>query len=427
MATHARAPARGVAPARGPTEQPPAAGLAAAAQDVLERIGLRELPIAIRFWDGTELRGSAAASAAVHVRDPRAVQYLLHAPNELGLARSWVTGALDVTGELEAVVELHRRLRELRPGLLDRARLGLAAVRLLGRGALQPPPVPAAEARADGRLHSLRRDREAVTHHYDISNRFYELLLGPTLTYSCAYFGADDESLESAQERKLELICSKLRLAPGERLLDIGCGWGSLLLHAAHHHGVRGVGITLSDAQAQRARERVRESGLSDQIEIRVADYRTLGDGPYDKVASVGMYEHVGIRHYYEYARVVRSLLRPGGLFLNDGIARLFAAPRRGATFINRYVFPDGELHPLPALLESVEAAGLEVRGVQSLREHYGRTLRRWYANLHAHRAQALEEVGSERVRVWELYILGSALAFEDGEITNYHVLAERG
>jgi cyclopropane-fatty-acyl-phospholipid synthase len=417
MATHARAPTPGAVAPREP------GGIAEAAHRVLARFGL---PLTIRFWDGSELRGSRDTGATVHVRDERALAYLVQAPNELGLARAWVTGTLAVAGDLEAVVALRRHLREIRTGPLDRLRMALAAARVLGPRALTRAPTPAIEARPRGRLHSPSRDRQAVTHHYDISNGFYDLLLGPTLTYSCAYFGSDDETLDSAQERKLELICSKLRLTPGERLLDIGCGWGSLLLRAARHHGVRGVGVTLSDAQADRARARIRKAGLSDQIEIRIADYRALRDGPYDKIASVGMYEHVGLEQYREYARAVRSLLRAGGLFLNDGIARLFSPQRRGATFIKRYVFPDGELHPLAALLEHIEAAGLEVRGVQSLREHYARTLRCWYDNLQAHRAEAEAEVGAERVRVWELYILASALAFEDGEITNYQVVAER-
>lgn len=425
MATNA--PARGVVAPRGPSNQSPASGgVAAAAESMLRRLELGQPPLTIRFWDGSELRGSADGAAAVRIADPRALAFLLYAPNELGLARSWVAGALEVSGDLEAVLALRRRFRAIRTTPFQRAQLALAAARLVGRRAVLPPVPPASEAHPRGRLHSLRRDRRAIVHHYDISNRFYDLLLGPSLTYSCAYFGSQAESLEAAQEHKLELICSKLRLRSGERLLDIGCGWGSLLLHAARHHGVRGVGITLSDAQAERARERIREAGLSDQIEIRVAHYRTIDDGPYDKIASVGMYEHVGLEHYREYARRVRSLLAPGGLFLNDGIARLFSPPRRGATFINRYVFPDGELHPLPALLENIEGAGLEVRAVQSLREHYARTLRHWYANLQTNRAEALAELGAERVRVWELYILGSALAFEDGEITNYHVVAER-
>ena len=257
--------------------------------------------------------------------------------------------------------------------------------------ARRSPPI---EARRQGRLHSLARDKAAIQHHYDVSNHFYELLLGPSMVYSCAYFADPGESLEAAQERKLELICAKLRLQPGERLLDIGCGWGSLLIHAARHHGVRGVGVTLSDAQAALARERVAAAGLSDRIEIRVQDYRELDDGPFDKIASVGMYEHVGRGEYDHYARTVHALLKPGGLFLNHGIARLHSEAPDKDTFIYRYVFPDGELSPVTDVMTSLESAGLEVRDVESLREHYPLTLRRWVANLHAHHDEAVADIG---------------------------------
>ncbi len=246
--------------------------------------------------------------------------------------------------------------------------------------------MPAIEAQRAGRLHSLGRDRAAIQHHYDVSNDFYRLLLGPSMVYSCAYFDHPDESLEAAQERKLELICRKLRLAPGERLLDIGCGWGSLLIHAAEHHGVRGVGVTLSPSQAQLARERIEAAGLSDRIEIRVSDYREITDGPFDKIASVGMYEHVGHAELEAYARTLHALLRPGGLFLNHGIARLHSEPPPPDTFLTRYVFPDGELHPVADAMAAMQDAGLEIRDVESLREHYPLTLRSWLANLDAHR-----------------------------------------
>src|SRR5207302_5438704 len=218
---------------------------------------------------------------------------------------------------------------------------------------------------------------------------------------SCAYFETDGDTLEAAQERKHELICRKLRLLPGERLLDIGCGWGSLLLHAGEHHRARGVGVTLSESQAELARRRVREAGLSDLVEIRVADYRELRDGPYDKIASVGMYEHVGRAELGRYAAAVSKLLRPGGLFLNHGITRLTSEPPRSDTFISRYIFPDGELHPVTEIQAAMQAAGLEVRDVESLREHYPLTLRRWLANLESGRERALSIVGPERERAW--------------------------
>jgi cyclopropane-fatty-acyl-phospholipid synthase len=292
---------------------------------------------------------------------------------------------------------------------------------------LRAPEVPASEARVGrGRRHSLRRDRTAVRHHYDVSNAFYRLVLGPTMVYSCAYFASPDDTLEEAQERKLELICRKLRLRSGDRLLDIGCGWGSLVLHAAHEHGARAVGVTLSEPQAELAREHIREAGLADRCEIRVADYREVDDGPYDKVASVGMYEHVGRARLDEYVGRVQRLLRPGGLFLNHGIVRAKPRPWNKRSFIARYVFPDGELHPVGAVVDAMERCGLEIRDDESLREHYALTLRRWVANLAANREAAIAEAGEERERVWRLYMTGSALAFEAGEISVHQVLAAK-
>ncbi|MBV8987244.1 MAG: class I SAM-dependent methyltransferase [Solirubrobacterales bacterium] len=418
--------------AQRPPDLPPAdvgRGQAALARRLLHRIAggrLTALPIALHFWDGSCLRMGSEPVATLLIRGPSTIARLLREPTELGLARAWVTGELDLDGDLDAVLGLRHRLEGVRFSWLDRARFAAYAALGAGASVLRPPSTPAVEARPSGRRHSLARDREAIHHHYDVSNRFYELLLGASMSYSCAAFASPEESLEAAQERKHALICQRLALAAGERLLDIGCGWGSLLLHAVRNHGVRGVGVTLSESQAELARERVRREGLADEIEIRIADYRQLDDGPYDKIASVGMYEHVGASNYDTYIERVRSLLGPGGLFLNDGIARLFATPPRSERFIARYVFPDGEVNPLTALLTRLERAGLEIRGVQSLREDYALTLRWWYSNLEHHRAEAISEVGEQRVRVWEIYTLASAQAFASGELTNYHVLAQR-
>ena len=363
----------------------------------------------------------------VSIRDERAIAHFLRAPNELGLSRAWVSGALDADGDLERVLDLRHRVRDLSLGRFGRARLAGAALRVAGPRALRRPPIPRCEAEPAGRLHSLRRDRASVRHHYDVSNRFYELLLGPSLVYSCAYFASAGDSLETAQERKLELICRKLRLQPGERLLDIGCGWGSLVLHAAAHHGVQALGVTLSEPQAELARRRIEAAGLADRVEVRVLDYREVDEEPFDKIASVGMYEHVGRAQFDTYVAAVRRLLRPGGLFLNHGITRLHAqAAARGPTFIGRYVFPDGELHPVNDIVGALEAGGFEIRDVESLREHYALTLRRWVANLAANRDEAIAEVGDERERVWRLYMLGSAQGFEGGEIGVYQTLASR-
>jgi cyclopropane-fatty-acyl-phospholipid synthase len=419
--------------------------IATAARSALEEVDgghLTHLPVAVRFWDGSCLPAAPTPDnghepPVIVATKPRAIAHLLRQPGQLGLARAWVDGSLTVRGNLEDVLALRGRLPELRFSLRDRLKLVAAAVRAAGPSVLRMPPRPAIEAvvgrrhrlpldHAGGHRHSLHRDRVAVRHHYDISNDFYRLVLGPTMVYSCAYFSSADDTLEEAQERKLDLICRKLRLAPGERLLDVGCGWGSLVLHAAAHYGVRAVGVTLSEPQAQLARDRVRRAGLEDRVEIRLADYRELSDGPYEKIASVGMYEHVGRAELGRYVRQVNELLAPGGLFLNHGIARLHSEPPTTDTFISRYVFPDGELHPVGDLISALATAQLEVRHVESLREHYPLTLRRWAANLEAHREEAVRIAGPERERAWTLYMLASAQAFEAGEITVYQVLSAR-
>jgi cyclopropane-fatty-acyl-phospholipid synthase len=356
------------------------------------------------------------------VRDRSALARVIREPNELGLGRAWVSGELDVDGDLEVVLQQADLHRGLHLGIADRLAVVRAGLRE-GALSLRAPRAPTAEARVSGRLHSLRRDQAAVRHHYDVSNDFYRLVLGPTMVYSCAYFESPDDSLEEAQERKLDLICRKLRLRQGHRLLDVGCGWGSLVLHAAARYGARAVGVTLSEPQAELARERIRAAGMSDLCEVRVADYREVDDGPYDRIASVGMFEHVGRERLREYFGCLRRLLRPGGLLLNHGIARLTPAEWNDKTFIARFVFPDGDLHHLGTVVEAMEGSGLEVRDVESLREHYALTLRRWLANLARHREEAIAQAGAERERIWRLYMTGSALAFERGDITIYQAL----
>jgi cyclopropane-fatty-acyl-phospholipid synthase len=412
------------------------AGVAAAVRGALSQLAggrLERLPFTLRFWDGSVLpatsdgAGGTEASRAptVVVRDPAAVAHILRAPNQVGLARAWVSGLLE-TDDLEAVLRLRARWSDLRLTAGDRAKALLTALRVGGVRVARRPPVPAIEAQSAGRRHSIARDRMSVRHHYDVSNRFYGLVLGPTMVYSCAYFGSPDESLEAAQERKLDLLCRKLRLRAGERLLDIGCGWGSLVIHAAARYGARAVGVTLSERQAGFARERAAQAGAEDRVSVRVADYREVLDGPYDKIVSVGMYEHVGRAELGGYVRKARRLLRPGGLFLNHGIARLHSRAPDGETFISRYIFPDGELHPVGDLICELQACGFETRDVESLREHYPLTLRRWLSNLESHRDEVIAEVGAERERAWRLYMLASAEAFEAGEIGVYQVLAAR-
>ncbi|MBS1870556.1 MAG: class I SAM-dependent methyltransferase [Actinobacteria bacterium] len=387
------------------------------------------LPLALELWDGSELPASAVPAAPapprLRVRDPRALATIARHPDQLGLGRAWVAGALELDGDAEAALRAGESLRDTRVSWSDRLR-ALRLARRVGVPLLRPLPRPAAEARLRGRRHSLRRDRVAARHHYDVPTSFYRLVLGPSLVYSCACFAAPDESLESAQERKLERVCRKLGLEQDQRLLDVGCGWGSLLLHAAQRHGVRGLGITLSRAQAQEARRRIAAAGLADRVEVRVADYRELDGERFDAVASIGMVEHVGVDLLTTYARQLATLVRPGGRILNHGIVRLTPAPRSDRTFIARYVFPDGELHPLSAVLTAFELARLEVRDVETLREHYPLTLRAWSRNLAREREAAVAQAGAQRERVWRLYMAGAALAFERGEIGVFQTLAVR-
>ncbi|MCW2951206.1 MAG: methyltransferase protein [Conexibacter sp.] len=419
-------------PSGGPHDGDDAGGAADAVRRWAAHVAggaLAELPFALAFWDGSSMPASAAVPAAEPptIRVHRAaLGHVLHEPNQLGLTRAFVSGALELDGSIEALLALRGRFDGLKLSPAELASAAVLAVRLGGIDALRPPRIPDSEVRQRGRLHSLLRDRAAVRHHYDVSNAFYRDVLGPTLVYSCAYFASPDESLEAAQERKLERICRKLRLSRGERLLDIGCGWGSLVLHAAARHGVQAIGITLSPEQAALARERVREAGLSDRVEIRIADYRELGDEPFDKIASIGMYEHVGASQLDAYAATIGRLLRPGGLALNHGISRLASTPAGPKSLIQRYVFPDGEVQPVADVIGALQRAGLETRDLESMREHYALTLRRWLANLDAARDAVRAEIGVERERVWQLYMTGSALAFEDGDITIYQVLAAK-
>jgi len=394
------------------------------------------LPVRIRAWDGSQA-GPPGAPALV-VRNRRAVRRLLFKPGELGLARAWVAGDLDIEGDLYAALDLMSELvwerGEDTRSLLQMVRdpqVRAAARGLVKVAGLPLPPAPPREEvrRARAHLHTKRSDRRAISHHYDVGNDFYEIVLGPSMVYSCAYWPSPDATLEDAQRDKLELICRKLDLTAGQRLLDVGCGWGSLAIHAAREYGVRVVGVTLSQEQAAYARKRVAGEGLTDRVEIRVQDYRDVPDGPYDAIASVGMAEHVGAERYLEYAEDLYRLLKPGGRLLNHQIAR---RPQRDESsysvdeFIDAYVFPDGELAPLGSTVGQLERAGFEVRDVEAIREHYGLTLRRWVANLEADWTRAMRLAGPGRARVWRLYMAACALAFERNRIGVNQVLAVR-
>jgi cyclopropane-fatty-acyl-phospholipid synthase len=384
-----------------------------------------DLPIAIRAYDGSRA-GAPDAPATIVLRSPDAMRRMVTASGELGLGRAYVAGDLDVEGDLFAVLSLHRRLDGLR---LNPAQWA-ALLRLAGTTSLRPLPPPPEEARLHGRRHSRARDEAAIAYHYDLSNEFYELLLGPSLTYSCAVWSSPGVGLEAAQEAKHELVCRKLALRPGMRLLDVGCGWGSMVLHAARHHGVRTVGVTLSREQAELAAKRVAESGLSDLVEIRHQDYRDVRDGPYDAVSSIGMFEHVGLAQLATYFDGLLRLLRPQGRLLNHGISRAPGQRRRARPwsrgFIDAYVFPDGELHELGSVVSTIQQRGFEVRHVESLREHYPLTLRAWLANLESRWSEAVALVGEARARVWRLYVAASAARFEDGAVQVHQVLATK-
>jgi cyclopropane-fatty-acyl-phospholipid synthase len=305
-----------------------------------------------------------------------------------------------------------------------RARLSLAAVR--ATGLRRPPRVPAAELRPRGRRHTRERDARAVRHHYDVSNDFFRLFLGEAMTYSCAIFSRGATTLDEAQEAKLELVCTKLGLREGERVLDVGCGWGSFAMHAASRHGVKVLGITLSEPQARLARERVAERGLEEHVEIRVADYRELEAEPFDAIASIGMVEHVGSSQIDVYAERLARLLKPGGRLLNHGIARLRHSDPEAGAFSERYVFPDAAPLHLSRILFALERAGFEQEHVEGFRMDYAETLRHWARNLDGNLDEALRLAGPERVRVWRVYLRAARRGFESSFTSVYQVRARR-
>jgi cyclopropane-fatty-acyl-phospholipid synthase len=384
---------------------------------------IRSRPFSVELWDGTSVPSTNGGGPTFQIRSPEAFAHALRAPGQLGLGRAYVSGALAVD-DLDEVLEL---LDGWEPPALDRrsqARLALAAAR--ASGLRRPPRPPTSELRPRGQRHSPERDARAVRHHYDVSNDFFKLFLGDSLTYSCALFSRGAKTLDEAQEAKLELVCTKLALEPGQRVLDVGCGWGSFALHAAANHGVSVVGITLSEPQARLARERAAERGLADSVEIRVADYRELGDEPFDAVASIGMVEHVGAAQIDVYARQLARLVRPGGRVLNHGIARLRTGDPEAGPFSERYVFPDAAPLHLSRIQTALERAGLETEHVEGLRSDYAETLRHWARNLDDNLDEATKLAGPERIRVWRLYLRAARRGFESGFTSVYQVRCSR-
>jgi cyclopropane-fatty-acyl-phospholipid synthase len=396
--------------------------------DLVRRVLGPDVPLAVRAYDGSEAAPPDPIATLILCR-PEALQRFVTAPGELGLGRAYVAGDLDLEGDLFGALSA---IAEHLPK--PNAHLVADIVRVLGPSRLRPLPPPPEEARLHGLRHSKARDAQAIAHHYDVSNDFYALVLGPSMTYSCAVWETPAVGLEVAQAAKHELVSRKLALEPGMRLLDVGCGWGGMVLHAAAEHGVRAVGVTISQRQADLAKKRAADLGLGDLVEIRLQDYRDVDDGPYDAVSSIGMFEHVGLERLHAYFQNLHSLIRPGGRLLNHAIGRP-ARPsdgrsvplphrRRRRTFINRFVFPDGELHEVGTIVSAMQQDGFEVRHLESLREHYALTLRAWVANLEASWDEAVALTSEGRARVWRLYMAASAVGFEAGRIQVHQAMA---
>jgi cyclopropane-fatty-acyl-phospholipid synthase len=387
-------------------------------------------PVRIRAWDGTEVGPDDGPVLVVRTR--RALRRLLWRPSELGLARAYVTGDIDVEGDLTDGLRRAWRLDRLRPGagapisLQGRAVAALHALRLGALGL--PPKAPASEARLSGRLHTRRRGRAAIAHHYDLSNDFYRLLLDEHMAYSSAYFTRQGQSLHDAQTAKLDMICRKLDLKPGMQLLDVGCGWGSLILHAAHRYGVRATGITLSAQQRDFTVARAAERGLTDSIEVRLQDYRDFGDlvsrPAFDAVASIEMGEHVGERLYPSYIAILGRALRPGGRLLLQQMSRRADAAPGGGAFIEAYIAPDMHMRPLWQTLRYLQDAGFEIRSVAAMREHYARTAEHWMNTLESRFDEFVALQGEEVARVWRMYLASGRLAFEEGRMGVDQILA---
>jgi cyclopropane-fatty-acyl-phospholipid synthase len=342
-------------------------------------------------------------------------------PSELTLGEAYICDDFDVEGDIEAAFELADYLlgQQRSPGETFELNQGLQELSKsdLPRTSLHP-------TRFSGPVHSRDRDRKAVRYHYDLPAEFYAMWLDQHMVYSCAYFATPEDDLDVSQVRKMDYICRKLRLRPGERLLDIGCGWGGLVMHAAAHYGVEAVGITLSVPQAEVARKRLRETGLNDRCRVDVSDFRDIDHGQqYDKIVSVGMFEHVGEALLPNYFRQAWSQLRPGGVFLNHGISYCATYQRRGPSFTDRYVFPDSELVPISTSLRAAELSGFEVRDVESLREHYALTLHHWVRRLEGHAEEAHRITDDTTYRIWRLYMAGAAHGFRSGRLNVYQTL----
>lgn len=385
---------------------------------------LGEPPISINFWDGSSL-GPTDSTLALEVSSPDAVKHILWAPGDLGVARAYVSGEIDATGDVVDVMLALSQGDATLTGLAKSLPSVLGSAKSLGLIG-GPPAVPDIEYQPPllG-AHSRKGDADAISHHYDVSNDFCELVLGDAMTYSCALFETPETSQVDAQAAKHDNICRKLGLhtAPGQRLLDVGCGWGSMAIHAAKHFDAEVTGITISKEQAELAQIRVDQAGVSNLVEIKLLDYRDVGSQKFDAISSVGMSEHVGKNNLVDYFKVLKTALRPEGRLLNHAISMIGGTKLSSRSFMYRYIFPGGELIDIGDSLDAMQQAGFEIRDVESRREHYAMTLRRWIANLEANWDEAVELVGLERARAWKLYMAASAVGFIDAGLGLHQAL----
>lgn len=378
--------------------------------------------VGIEAYDGSTA-GSPASTTIITINAPSALQYLATAPNDLGMARAFITGSLDVDGDLAMAIR-SVALNNLREAPV-REKLELA--RAIGVKNLRRPPIPPEEGRVWGLRHSKRRDAQAISHHYDVSNEFYSLFLGSSMAYTCAVFPTPEASLDEAQEFKFDLVCRKLGLEPGMRLLDVGCGWGGLVMHAVRNYGVEALGVTLSESQAEYGAKQIAEAGLSDRAEIRHSDYRDVKEDGFDRVSSIGLTEHIGVRQYPAYFAFLHSRLRPDGRLLNHTITRNDGTQRaRAKGFINRYIFPDGELTGPAVVMGAMNDAGFEIQHEENFRRHYAATLSHWVANLRSNWDEAVAEVGLGKARTWWLYLAESQVGFEINRIELHQFLGTK-
>lgn len=381
-----------------------------------------DVPIKFAAFDGSSA-GNLQSENILEIKSPLALRYILSHPGDLGLARAYITNHLDVRGDIHATLLALRDYVKSPMPIDSLAKLTVA----VGPSALVRPELPAEEAPPRyrrGLLHSLTRDKSAIEHHYDVSNTFYSYILGPTMVYSCAVFSDESSSLEDAQREKIDLICRKLDLRPGMKLLDVGCGWGTLVLHAAKEYGVKAVGVTLSKNQVALARERIARANLSERIEIRLQDYRKVQDTDFDAISSIGMSEHVGDSKLDTYFTQLHGRIKEKGRLLNHCITRPHSELKaRTGAFIDRYIFPDGELTAPSRVIQAMHNSGFELRHSENLREHYAKTLNKWCENLNANWSEAVSEVGENRARIWNLYMQMCQIGFESNSIQIHQFL----